>query len=154
MRRQSPGGTGSITMPRYYLYRGHTHVQVIRHYRNRGMPERRGRRLAGAPRSGNEIFVWGLPDFWWTLPNHQNNCLCRVVPLVFHSTWGYPGLGRYLRDQFILSSRRFIKKIVRKTCVIQETGPGKELVSIPALQDYSDGTLRISGYPEPAGRIQ
>jgi hypothetical protein len=54
LRRQSPGGTGRIAMPRHYLYRGHTQVQVLRHYRNRGMPERRGRRLAGAPRSGNE----------------------------------------------------------------------------------------------------
>ena len=53
-----PRGKGSIAMPRYYLYRGHTQVQVIRHYRNRGMPERRGRRLAGAPKSGNEIFCF------------------------------------------------------------------------------------------------
>ena len=52
-----PRGTGSIAMPRYYLYRGHKHVEVIRHYRKWGMPERRGRRLAGAPKSGNEIFV-------------------------------------------------------------------------------------------------
>jgi hypothetical protein len=34
------------------------------------MPERRGRRLAGAPKSGNEIFVSGLSNFWWMLHNH------------------------------------------------------------------------------------
>jgi len=66
-----PRGTGSIAMPRYYLYRGQTQVQVIRHYRNRGMPERWGRRLAGAPKSsGNKIFVSGLSNFWWMLHNH------------------------------------------------------------------------------------
>ena len=66
-----PRGKGSIAMPRYYLYRGHTQVQVIRYYGKWGMPERRGRRLAGAPKSGNEIFVSGLSNFWWMLHNHQ-----------------------------------------------------------------------------------
>jgi hypothetical protein len=54
---------GRIAMPRHYLYRGHIQVQIIWHYRNRGMPERRGRRLAGAPKSGNVIFVSGLSNF-------------------------------------------------------------------------------------------
>jgi hypothetical protein len=35
------------------------------------MPERRGRRLAGAPKSGNEIFRSGLSNFWWMVHNHQ-----------------------------------------------------------------------------------
>ena len=66
-----PRGTGRIAMPRYYLYRGHTQVQIIRHYRKWGMPERRWRKLAGAPKSGNEIFVSGLSNFWWMLHNHH-----------------------------------------------------------------------------------
>jgi len=39
-------------MPRHYLNQAHSLVQVIRHYRNQGMPEWRGRRLAGVPKSG------------------------------------------------------------------------------------------------------
>ena len=60
LRRQSQRGTGRIAMPRHYLYRGHTQIQVIRHYRNGGMPGRRGRRgrrQAFTPKSGNENFV-------------------------------------------------------------------------------------------------
>ena len=64
-------------MPRHYLYRAH--IQVIRHYRNWGMPERRGRRLAGAPKSGNENFVSGLSNFWWMLHNHLILLICSFI---------------------------------------------------------------------------
>jgi len=36
------------------------------------MPERRGRGLAGAPKSGNVIFISGLSNFWWMLHNHHD----------------------------------------------------------------------------------
>ena len=65
-----PRGTGRIAMPRHYLYQAHSQVQVIWHYRNRGMPERRGRRLAEVPKSGNVNFVSGLSNFSWMLHNH------------------------------------------------------------------------------------
>ena len=42
---------------------GHTQEQEIRHNRNRGMPEPRGRRQAFAPKSGNENFVSGYRTF-------------------------------------------------------------------------------------------
>ena len=72
-----PRGTGRIAMPRHYLYRAH--IQVIRHYRNWGMPGRRGRRLAGAPKSGNENFVSGLSNFWWMLHNHLILLICSFI---------------------------------------------------------------------------
>jgi hypothetical protein len=70
LRRQSPEGDGAHCDASVIPVPGHTQVEVIRHYRNRGMPERQGRRLAGAPKSGNGIFVTGLSDFWWMLHNH------------------------------------------------------------------------------------
>jgi len=65
-----PRGTGRIKMPRHYLHQAHSPVQEIWHYRNRGMPGRRGPWLAGAPKSGNVNFVSGLSNFWWMLHNH------------------------------------------------------------------------------------
>ena len=38
----APKGGGAMRCPRNYLYREQICVQVIQHYRKRGMPQRRG----------------------------------------------------------------------------------------------------------------
>jgi len=59
-----PRGAGAYaTMPNY-LSGGLIRVQVIQHYRNRGMPQRRGRRLAGAPKS---VFKKYIGNFYRAL---------------------------------------------------------------------------------------
>ena len=79
-------------MPRYSLYRERTQVQVIRHYCKWGMPERRERRLAGAPKSGNEIFVSGLSNFWWMLHNHLKKILVSFRASIYRTGCIVPGI--------------------------------------------------------------
>ena len=64
-----PRGTGRIAMPRHYLYRGIHRNRKYGTIVNRGMPERRGRRQAFAPKSGNENFVSGYRTFggWYII---------------------------------------------------------------------------------------
>ena len=68
---------------------GHTQEQVIRHYRNRGMPGRRGWRLAGAPGSGNEKLGFRLSNFggcyiitfFYSVEAHMNGIHTRTMKI-------------------------------------------------------------------------
>jgi len=84
LRRQSPEGDGARcdapALPVPEAYTGCSNTALSQP----GMPERRGRRLAGAPKSGNGIIVSGLSDFWWMLNKHQ-----KITRNFFYRT-GFP----------------------------------------------------------------
>ncbi len=64
-----PSETRRIAMPWQYLVYRNTQAEVLRHYRNEGMPERRGRRFSEPPGAGMEFLFQIYRTFggWYTI---------------------------------------------------------------------------------------
>ena len=70
-----PRGTGRIEMPRHYLNRGHTQVQVIRHIATGGCPGGGGGGLPDPPRAAMKILFQVYRTFGgcYTITFFNNN---------------------------------------------------------------------------------